>query len=48
MVLGHLSSDCNKPDIILKRLRGCLAEMGHDHIGLHCACQDEPTEWFEL
>lgn len=48
VVLGHLSSDCNKPDIILKRLRGCLAEMGHDHIGLHCACQDEPTEWFEL
>jgi phosphoribosyl 1,2-cyclic phosphodiesterase len=48
VVLGHLSSDCNKPDLILKRLRACLAEDGHHHVGLHCACQDEPTEWFVL
>ena len=48
VVLGHLSSDCNQPDLILGRLRECLGELGHSHIGLHCACQDEPTEWFEL
>jgi phosphoribosyl 1,2-cyclic phosphodiesterase len=48
VVLGHLSSDCNKPDLILGRLRDCLADLGHGHVGLHCACQDEPTEWFEL
>jgi phosphoribosyl 1,2-cyclic phosphodiesterase len=48
VVLGHLSSDCNKPDLILTQLRACLTEMGHGHIGLHCACQDEPTEWFVL
>jgi phosphoribosyl 1,2-cyclic phosphodiesterase len=48
VVLGHLSSDCNKPDIILSRLRDCLEELGHGHIGLHCACQDQPTEWFVL
>jgi phosphoribosyl 1,2-cyclic phosphodiesterase len=48
VVLGHLSSDCNQPDLILGKLRQCLADMGHDHIGLHCACQDEPTDWFEL
>lgn len=48
VVLGHLSSDCNTPDIILGRLRECLAEAGHGHVGLHCACQHEPTEWFVL
>jgi phosphoribosyl 1,2-cyclic phosphodiesterase len=48
VVLGHLSSDCNKPDLILGRLRDCLSELGHGHVGLHCACQDEPTEWFDL
>ena len=48
VVLGHLSSDCNTPELILRRLRECLSEAGHGHVGLHCACQDEPTEWFEL
>lgn len=46
VVLGHLSSDCNTPDIILTRLRACLAELGHDHVGLHCAGQHEPSDWF--
>jgi phosphoribosyl 1,2-cyclic phosphodiesterase len=48
VVLGHLSSDCNTPEIILTRLRSCLAELGHDHIGLHCAGQHEPSTWFEF
>jgi phosphoribosyl 1,2-cyclic phosphodiesterase len=48
VVLGHLSSDCNKPELALNCLRTCLAEIGHHHVGLHCACQDEPTEWFQL
>ena len=48
VVLGHLSSDCNSPDLILARLRACLVELGHGHIALHCACQHEPTEWFDL
>jgi len=48
VVLGHLSSDCNKPDLILSQLQTCLAELGHSHVGLHCACQHEPTPWFEL
>jgi phosphoribosyl 1,2-cyclic phosphodiesterase len=46
VVLGHLSSDCNQPEIILTRLRECLAAMGHPQVGLHCACQSEPTDWF--
>jgi phosphoribosyl 1,2-cyclic phosphodiesterase len=48
VVLGHLSSDCNQPDLAMGRLRTCLDEMGHGHVALHCACQDEPTTWFEL
>ena len=48
VVLGHLSSDCNTPDIILSRLRSCLSELGHANVGLHCACQHEPSPWFGL
>lgn len=48
VVLGHLSSDCNTPEIILNRLRTCLAELGHDHVGLHCASQHEPSDWFDF
>jgi len=48
VVLGHLSADCNTPGLILGLLRACLAELGHPHVGLHCACQHEPTPWFEI
>ncbi len=48
VVLGHLSSDCNTPDMILSCLRACLLEMGHGHVGLHCACQHEPSAWFDF
>lgn len=48
VVLGHLSSDCNTPEIILGRLRECLNELGHHQTGLHCAGQHEPTGWFDF
>lgn len=48
VVLGHLSSDCNTPDIILSLLRNCLGELGHGHVGLHCAGQHEPSDWFDF
>ncbi len=48
VVLGHLSSDCNTPEIILTKLRDCLSESGHGHVNLHCACQEEPSGWFAL
>jgi phosphoribosyl 1,2-cyclic phosphodiesterase len=48
IVLGHLSSDCNTPETVITHLRASLAAAGHPHIGLHCAGQDVPTEWFEL
>ncbi len=48
VVFGHLSSDCNTPEIVLSLLGACLAELGHGHVGLHCACQHEPSDWFCL
>jgi len=48
VVLGHLSSDCNTPEIILNRLRTCLTAVGHHHVALHCAGQHAPTDWFDL
>ncbi|MES2996457.1 MAG: MBL fold metallo-hydrolase [Verrucomicrobiota bacterium] len=46
VVLGHLSSDCNKPDLVLGRLTACVAALGHT-VSLHCAIQEAPTEWFD-
>ncbi len=46
IVLGHLSSDCNAPDVAISKLKSCLTEMNHHHVHLHCAAQDEPSEWF--
>ena len=48
VVLGHLSSDCNTPEIILASLRTCLGEVGHGHVDLHCAGQHEPSAWFDF
>jgi phosphoribosyl 1,2-cyclic phosphodiesterase len=48
VVLGHLSSDCNAPELILSQLQACLLELGHPQVGLHCASQHEPTDWFEF
>ena len=48
VVLGHLSSDCNQPEVALGHLKECLMEAGHAQVALQCARQDEPTDWFEL
>ena len=48
IVLGHLSSDCNKPDVVISHLRTCLDGLGHSTIELHCACQERPSDWFLL
>jgi phosphoribosyl 1,2-cyclic phosphodiesterase len=48
VVLGHLSADCNSPELALKLLRSCLAHHGNGHTTVHCAGQHEPTGWFAL
>lgn len=48
VILGHLSSDCNSPTLALDLLRRILGELGHHEVGLHCACQERPSEWFPI
>ncbi len=45
VVLGHLSQDCNAPDLAISILRKSLEEKGHRHIELHCACADVSPWW---
>lgn len=40
VVLGHLSQDCNKPEV-------AIAAMSSLGIEVVCACQHEPTTWHE-
>jgi len=48
VVLGHLSADCNQPQLALSLLRECLTSLGHSHTQIHCASPSEPSEWFAL
>jgi phosphoribosyl 1,2-cyclic phosphodiesterase len=48
IVLGHLSSDCNTPDVVISHLRMCLDGLGHSSVELHCACQEYPSDWFAI
>ena len=41
VVLGHLSKDCNKPEV-------AIAAMSSLGIEVACACQHEPTAWHEV
>ncbi len=48
VVAGHLSSDCNTPELVLGELRGRLESAGHEGVVVCCAGQDEPTGWLAL
>lgn len=48
IVLGHLSSDCNCPNVVTRTLRECLEGLGHKTVDLHCARQEEPSDWFTV
>jgi len=41
--LGHLSRDCNRPDLALAAVGAVLAEAGAGHVGLVAADQDTPS-----
>lgn len=47
IMLCHLSSDCNCPDIATQAVNDSLTQSGHDHIAIHCASQHEPTAWVQ-
>lgn len=48
VVAGHLSTDCNTPELVLGELRGRLESLGHSGVVVCCAGQDEPTDWLAL
>jgi phosphoribosyl 1,2-cyclic phosphodiesterase len=48
VVLGHLSRDCNTPDLALGTVRNALAKSGKIDIELFCATQSEITPTFRM
>lgn len=48
VVLGHLSSDCNHPDVVMACIQASLGRSGHSQVRLHCALQEAPSDWIPL
>ncbi len=48
IVLGHLSDDCNDPDMVRQRIAGVLHEAGVKDARVHCAARHEPLPWLEV
>jgi phosphoribosyl 1,2-cyclic phosphodiesterase len=48
VVLGHLSRDCNEPELASSQIRTALAAAGHSHVEVHCAAQDKPLPWLKV
>jgi phosphoribosyl 1,2-cyclic phosphodiesterase len=48
VVLGHLSRDCNTPELALKTVCASLAKYGRIDVEIHCATQFEITPQFRI
>lgn len=48
VVLGHLSDDCNCPDVAKKKITAALLEAGVNHVSVHCASRHDPMPWLEV
>jgi phosphoribosyl 1,2-cyclic phosphodiesterase len=48
VVLGHLSRDCNTPELALGAVRALLARCGNTDIEVHCAAQSEISLRFRI
>jgi phosphoribosyl 1,2-cyclic phosphodiesterase len=48
VVLGHLSRDCNTPELALETVRASLAKCGKVDVEIHCATQFEITPQFRI
>jgi phosphoribosyl 1,2-cyclic phosphodiesterase len=42
LLLGHLSRDCNRPDLAIATVGGCLGQIGAAHVQVHVCSQDVP------
>lgn len=47
VILGHLSRDCNRPEIALGKLRRRLGDLGFGHVEVDCAAQASPVGLFD-
>lgn len=48
VMLGHLSDDCNDPDVARKKILSALDHAGVRHVDVRCAPRREPTPWLEV
>lgn len=48
VMLSHLSSDCNCPDIATRIISESLNQQGLDQVKVQCAEQHQPTAWIKL
>lgn len=48
VILGHLSRDCNTPDLACQAVLAELARIGRTDVTVHCSGQSEPTPAFSL
>ena len=48
VVLGHLSRDCNRPELALQTVRSTLTKCGRVDVETHCATQFEITPQFRI
>jgi len=48
VLLGHLSRDCNTPELALETVRASLAKCGRMDVEIHCATQFEITPRFQI
>lgn len=48
VILGHLSRDCNDPEIAREAVRARLEKAGHTGVSIYCATQDEVSPVFRF
>jgi phosphoribosyl 1,2-cyclic phosphodiesterase len=48
LYLGHISRDCNQPELARKAVGGRLERLGGTHVGVECAAQHVPSATFTL
>ena len=48
LYLGHLSRDCNRPELARKAVAGRLERLGGTHVSVECTAQHIPSATFTL
>ncbi len=44
VILGHLSQDCNEPQLAIDAMKAAMSSKGHSKVHVECASQRDPTE----